>query len=84
MKNSLRCPKCDHRKLLRIERVKTRGHPDECELPVAVTKLSIWTGNTYEGHFDAFVCRRCGYTRCGVPGCRFPGGESTAARLPRP
>ncbi len=63
MKDSLKCPKCDHRKLWLIEKFKTRGpYEEHCVLPVVATSYSVWSGNSYEGYFDIFVCAQCGYT----------------------
>jgi predicted nucleic-acid-binding Zn-ribbon protein len=66
MKNSLACPKCDSRRLWRIENFAT---DDEVvggrTMRVAVNRLGVstfWRGADSAGLFDAYVCDRCGYT----------------------
>ena len=60
MKNSLTCPKCQSRKLWRIEKFRT-GPDIGGELPVAAWRRRGVLG-TSTGHFDVYICVECGYT----------------------
>lgn len=68
MKNTLACPKCDSRKLWRIERFR---HDSDIaggrELPVAIF-VAEGEGplgmdlHKRAGRYDAYVCAQCGYS----------------------
>jgi len=65
MKNSLACPKCQSRKLWRIENVRHESDISKGrELPVAMTLYYGVLGTTGQAHgkYDAYVCSQCGYT----------------------
>jgi len=59
MKQSLTCPKCQHRRLWHIAEVaeKDMGQPTRLSVSVAVG----WWGKTETGTFELFICERCGY-----------------------
>jgi len=73
MKNSLACPKCQSRKLWRIEKyaAKTEHGGGPCHLRPAVLRkgaakrgfLGVSTPELYDsGYTDAYICSSCGYT----------------------
>ncbi|MBW2523329.1 MAG: hypothetical protein JRI23_04110 [Deltaproteobacteria bacterium] len=68
MKNSLACPKCQSRKLWRVERVASCDRPGSvpCQLRVVVRRDRPTDGffDTAQtmGYFDAYICAECGYS----------------------
>ncbi len=73
MKTTETCPKCACRRLFVIERVAQAAHDSyNIVVPMSVTTLTVDSaevgladGNTYRaavGHFEAWVCSKCGYT----------------------
>ena len=61
MRKSLQCPKCEGRKLWRIEEVGEHGHANAA-VPFAVSmQKSFWTGKGV-GRYETFICAGCGYT----------------------
>ena len=64
MKKTLQCPKCDSRKLWRIETMVERGHRADQTHPMALTvEHRRWTlGEKATGTFETFICAECGYT----------------------
>lgn len=63
MKKTLQCPKCDSRKLWRIETMQERGQYDR-PAPLGVTMAERRWGKAQEsvGKFETFICAGCGYT----------------------
>lgn len=71
MKNSLACPKCDSRKLWRIEQLKTTGR-GQASHTLRVIRGRDKPGGAMGffdvsqqpdcGHFDAYICAMCGYS----------------------
>jgi predicted nucleic-acid-binding Zn-ribbon protein len=64
MRKSLVCPKCEGRKIWRVEHVRTpamtsSGRPSEVGVLVAG---SVWRGYKAIGGYETFSCARCGYT----------------------
>lgn len=64
MKHTLRCPKCDGRKLWRIEKFRHQSDVlGGTELCVAITNRDkLWGGHTPTGAFDLYACAGCGYS----------------------
>ena len=71
MKQTLRCPKCQHNRILYIAQVSDQdGQWGEKPAQIAVVPKEgrgILTGNVYTtfesaGDLEAGVCRSCGYT----------------------
>jgi predicted nucleic-acid-binding Zn-ribbon protein len=63
MKNSLRCPKCEHRKILRVDQLVTQlTGVSTVPMPVAVRSPAHLFRRNRFGTFGAFVCAACGYT----------------------
>lgn len=73
MKTTETCPKCQCRRLFVIERVAHAAH--DCvngivpmsvtTLPVPASALGLGGDNHYRaeiGHFEAWVCSKCGFT----------------------
>lgn len=72
MRNSLQCPKCQHRKIWHLEKVRHystyAGGTPFCvvyEKPVGPIKTGFFSEGEREtmtvGHYDVFVCSSCGY-----------------------
>jgi len=63
LKKTLQCPKCDSRKLWRIETMPDRGQFDRPH-PMAVTvEHGRWRPREIAvGTFETFICAECGYT----------------------
>lgn len=73
MRNSLQCPKCQHRKIWHIEEVRHDNPNDSGGTPFRVVFAKrvgpIETGFFSDGerkmmifgHYDVFICSACGY-----------------------
>jgi hypothetical protein len=60
MKESHRCPKCAHNRVLQIGTV-----PDadaDPAVPIRAAAVAYTGFGTTAGELEAFVCQRCGYT----------------------
>ena len=61
MKNTFKCPKCDSRRIWRLERVAAQdgsvGVGGSYEIKVAAGGSSVAVG-----HFDAYICAHCRYS----------------------
>jgi len=61
MRKTFECPKCEHKKIWRIERILERTERGVSALGVAQHK-SVWSGYSPVGHFEAWICDACGYS----------------------
>jgi len=73
MKATETCPKCQCRRLFVIEKVAQAAHDSintivpmsVTTLPVPSSQVGLEDDNSYRaaiGHFEAWVCSKCGYT----------------------
>jgi predicted nucleic-acid-binding Zn-ribbon protein len=71
MKNTHRCPKCHHDRILHIARVADRVDDADFSRPMRVAHYQVDLGSFLglaatttksAGELEAGVCRRCGYT----------------------
>jgi predicted nucleic-acid-binding Zn-ribbon protein len=62
MKKTLHCPKCEGRKLWRVEEMRERGRNMTKAEPLGATFAPTWHGVTNRGTFETFICAGCGYT----------------------
>jgi predicted nucleic-acid-binding Zn-ribbon protein len=64
MRKTLQCPKCEGRKLWRIEEMRERGPSHAHTEPLGLDLVQKrWVGGmTSRGTFETFICAGCGYT----------------------
>ena len=65
MRKTLQCPKCDGRKLWRVEHAATPGLQagGRGPSPVGIAVVgSVWRGFKALGGYETFTCAACGYT----------------------
>jgi predicted nucleic-acid-binding Zn-ribbon protein len=71
MKNTHRCPKCHHDRILYIARVADRVGDTEYTMPMRIAHYQVTLGRVLgfaasttksAGELEAGVCPRCGYT----------------------
>jgi predicted nucleic-acid-binding Zn-ribbon protein len=64
MKKSLQCPKCDSRKLWRIEKLLERGDrgwDGNGVPPLALALVRTWGTYKAQGTIEMFACAKCGF-----------------------
>lgn len=61
MRKTLQCPKCDGRKLWRVEAMRDRGHFNQLHPLSVVLQQGTWKEKA-TGWFETFICAGCGYT----------------------
>jgi predicted nucleic-acid-binding Zn-ribbon protein len=60
MRNTHRCPKCDHGEVLYVPEVRDSNY-DRMALAGRYSLYSKWSASE-QGGLEAYMCRECGYT----------------------
>ena len=59
MRDTHRCPKCAHHEILYLPQLTDTNHD---VLAVAIVETKATGERTECGQFEAYICRRCGFT----------------------
>lgn len=85
MRQTSRCPKCQHDEILFVPQVADRDDQDRVK-PLVIHVVEFdWRDDMEFGRIQAFICRKCGFTELYTKGAeRLPADKIPGARVLRP
>ena len=64
MRNSIRCPKCDQRRILHVSEIKDKAQVPKGAVMAIDAVAPVWVLGTWKnvGVLECYICASCGYT----------------------